>query len=40
MVLDYCEKAAEALGIDGSGCETDHAIVDTYLVNVSLGSRI
>jgi len=40
MVLHYCDTAAEALGLDGSGCETDHSKVDSYMNSVDLGSRI
>jgi len=40
MVLHYCDVAAEALGLDGSGCETDHAKIDSYMNSVELAHRI
>jgi len=38
--VNYCDVAAKSLGLDDSGCEKDHAIVDAYLENVTFVHRI
>jgi len=40
MVVQYCDVAAVALQKDGSHCETDHAVIDAYLMNVDINPRI
>jgi len=40
MVLHYCDVAAEFLGLDGSGCETDHEKIDSYLNNLEVTHRV
>ena len=40
LVLHYCDVAAEALGLDGSGCETDHTKIGSYMNSMEVANRI
>jgi len=40
MVLNYCDVAAAALGLDGSDCETDHEKVSDYMAGIDVLRRI
>jgi len=40
MMVEYCDVVAEKLGLDASGCETDHTIVDAYMNHIEFVSRV
>jgi len=40
MVVHYCDVVAEKLGLDASGCETDHTIVDAHLSHLDFVSKV